>query len=241
MAHDQMVNAYRQGPAETFGALVDPATRADAITKMMQSTAPQDQNSLAHLVQYATPAQRQQLAAGTIQQMGSNPADKAAGFDMSRWQSNYNRMTQAAKDMMFGPGSDGALPDTLQESLDNLNVVQRSMGASAANKNFSNSSPTFAVTAALTALGAAAATGSVKGMVGAVAPLAVPAAAGRLMTSAPFVKWLTSTWGVNGLDVAQWAAHLGRLGAVSVADPSVAGLVTQLRQQLPEQLPPAAQ
>ena len=235
-AHDGMVTAYRapNGPAETFGDLVDPAKRADTITRMMQSTAPQDQNALAHLVQYATPEQRQQLAAGTIQQMGSNPADRGAGFDMTRWQGNYNRMTQTAKDMMFGPtGTQGGL----QDSLDNLNTVQRSMSASAANKNFSNTSPTYAVTTALASMTGALAAGKLGAALGAAVPLVAPSLAGRLMTSQPFVKWLTGTYGVNGLDAAQWAAHLGRLGAVAVADPGIADAVTQLRQQLPEQLP----
>jgi len=237
-AHDAMVTAYRApgGPAETLQQLMDPATRADRLTRMMQSTAPEDQASLGHLVQYATPAQRQQLAAGTIEQMGQNPADKDAGFDMTRWMSNYKRMTQPAKDMMFGPtGSAGSL----QGALDDLATVQRSMGASAANKNFSNTAPTFAINTALAAITGALAGGKIGAAAASTLPLVAPATTGKLMTSQPFVRWLTGTWGVNGNDAAQWAAHLARLGTVAKADPSVASLVSQLRQQLPDQLPAA--
>jgi hypothetical protein len=237
-AHDAMVSAYRapDGPAETFAALMDPARRSDRLTQMMQSTKPADQASLVHLMQYATPAQRQELAAGTIQQMGTT---KDGTFDMPTWFNNYKATSQPARDLMFGPGGPAG---SLQSDLNNLATVQRTMSESAAAKNFSNSAPTYAVISALTSLGALAGH-LVAGEPGLAAGTAIglggPIAAGRLMTSRPFVKWLTGTWGVNGADAAQWGAHLGRLAAVTQADPRVADLVTQLRQQLPTQLPTA--
>jgi hypothetical protein len=238
-AHDAMVSAYRapDGPADTFATLMDPARRSDRLAQMMQSTKPADQNALAHLVHYATPEQRQELAAGTIQQMGTT---KDGTFDMPTWFNNYKATSQPARDMMFGSGN---TVGSLQADLNNLATVQRTMSASSTAKNFSNSAPTYAVVAGLGALGdilGHLSGGEIGAAAGAAAGLAAPPALGRLMTSQPFVKWLTGTWGVNGADAAQWGAHLARLGTVAQADPKVAGLVAQLRQQLPDQLPPSA-
>jgi hypothetical protein len=139
--------------------------------------------------------------------------------------------------LMFGPGS---APGSLQRDLNNLETVQRTMSASSAAKNFSNTAPSYAVVTGLATLGDIAGhlwAGELGSATGLGIGLAAPPALGRLMTSQPFVKWLTGTWGVNGADAAQWARHLARLGTVAQADPRVAGLVTQLRQQLPDQLP----
>jgi hypothetical protein len=234
-AHDGMVTAYNapDGPAETFAALMDPARRADRLTTMMQSTKPADQNALAHLIHYATPAQQQELAAGTIQQMG---ASRDGTFDMPTWFNNYKQTSQPARDLMFGPRGVGSL----QTDLNNLATVQRTMSESAANRNFSNSAPTYAVVAALAALGDLGGhvmAGELGSAAGTAAGLFAPTLTGRLMTSQPFVRWLTGTWGINGASGAQWAAHLARLGTVAAADPAIAAQVAQLRQQLPDQLP----
>jgi hypothetical protein len=236
-AHDSMVAAYHapDGPADTFAALMDPARRADRLTTMMQSTKSEDQNALAHLVHYATPEQRQELAAGTIQQMGTT---KDGSFDMPTWFNNYKATSQNARDLLFGPGG---TQGSLQNDLNNLATVQRTMSASATAKNFSNTTPTYAVISGLTALGdilGHAYAGEYGSAAGIGLGLMAPPALGRLMSSQPFVKWLTGTWGINGADAAQWGAHLARLGTVAQVDPRVAGLVAQLRQQLPDQLPP---
>lgn len=235
-AHDSMVARYNapDGPAETFAALMDPARRADRLTTMMQSTKPADQDALAHLVHYATPEQRQELAAGAIQQMG---VTKDGTFDMPTWFNNYKATKQPARDLLFGPGGSQG---SLQNDLNNLETVQRTMSKSASAANFPNTAPTYAVIAGLGALGGLAGhvmSGDLGAAASALGGIAAPPALGRLMTSQPFVKWLTGTWAVNGADAAQWGAHLARLGAVAQADPKVASLVAQLRQQLPDQLP----
>jgi hypothetical protein len=235
-AHDSMVSAYNaeNGPAQTFADLMDPARRSDRLTTMMQSPKPIDQQGLAHLIHYATPEQRQELAAGTIQQMGTTRDNT---FDVATWLRNYKATSQTARDLMFGHASDAG---SLQTALNNLETVQRTASASANFTNSPKTAPSFAVIAALGMLGDVAghlAAGELGSALGATGTVVAPSVTGRLLSSPPFVKWLTGTFAVNGERAGQWAAHLARLGTVAEADPKVAGLVAQLRQQLPDQLP----
>jgi hypothetical protein len=234
--HDAMVERFNSGPGQTFADLANPDRRGNTIAKMMQSTAPGDAQSLGQLSLYASPAERQQLQAGVIQQLGSKPD---GSFDMPTWLQNYSKTTPTARNIMFGSDQ---TPGSLQYDLNNLATVQKTMGQSAAYRNFPNTAASLAVLSGLSSigthlmtgnLGAAAATGA--------GTFAMPYAAGRLMTSQPFTRWLAGTAGVNADTAGAWANHLARLGTVAQADPSVAGLVQQFRTQLPEQLPQSQQ
>jgi hypothetical protein len=239
-AHNAMVASYKAagGPAETFAELADPAKQASAITRLAQSTAPEDQVSLAHLMspQFSNVADRGTIRAGVLQQMGTK-SDQT--FDMPTWLRAYDRMPQPQKDLLFG--YQGA-PGSLQGDLGNLATVQRQMGSSAGYRNFPNTAPTIAMLNGIAAL----TTGVLSGDVGKAAMVGAstfggPWAAGKLLTSQPFVKWMAGTYGVNPASAAQWGSHLGRLAGVAEADPGIAHLVTQLRAQLPTAGPAAAQ
>jgi hypothetical protein len=229
--HDGMVSRYNApgGPAETFKELQNPDLRSNKLLTMTQSTAPGDAASLGQIVNYATPAQSQQLASGVLGQMGAKPDGT---FDMSTWLRNYGKVTPAARTMLFGPQDTG-----LQADLDNLVTVQRGMAQSAASKNFPNTAGALAVINAIGAIGGDIASGNLGAAVGAAgSTFAGPPMVGRLLSSQPFVRWLSGTAAVNP-NGAAWGDYLGRLGGVAVADPGIADAVTALRRKLPEQQP----
>ena len=183
---------------------------------------------MANLVTSANPAQRQTLSAGVIQNLGLKPDGT---FDPATFLQNYGKTTQNARDMLFGPAQGG-----IQGDLNNLATVQGTMAGSAANKNFSNTAPVLATINALGSLFTGLATGSAKAGLASLAPLAGSEGAGRVMSSRPFVQWLTGTYGVNPAAANAWTNHLARLGTVAVADPGLRDFVTQLRGALPEQI-----
>jgi hypothetical protein len=228
-----MVSRYNapDGPAQTFKELQNPDLRSNKILQMTQSTAPGDAASLGQLVTYATPAQRQQISAGVLNQMGTKPD---GSFDMATWMRNYGKTTDAARTMLFGPQDTG-----LQADLNNLATVQRSMSQSAASKNFPNTAGALAVINAIGAIGGELASGNVGAAAGAAGSTFVgPPTVGKLLSSQPFVRWLSGT-GTVSPNGAAWGEYLGRLAAVAKADPSIANEVSALRQKLPEQLPPS--
>jgi hypothetical protein len=238
--HDAMVSRYNApgGPAQTFKELQNPDLRSGKLLQMTQSTAPGDQASLGQVVTHASPAQRQQISAGVLNQMGTNPD---GSFSMSTWMRNYGKTTPAARTMLFGPQDTG-----LQADLDNLATVQRSMSQSAASKNFSNTAGAMGmlgIIGALGTMGAQVASGNLKAAGGtALSSFIGPPAVGKLLSSQPFVRWLSGAGTVNPANGAAWGQYLGRLGAVAQADPSIANEVQALRQKLPEQQPvPATQ
>jgi hypothetical protein len=214
--------------------LQNPDLRANKLLTMTQSTTPGDAASLGQLMNYASPAQARQISSGVLGQMGTRPDGT---FDMSTWLRNYGKTTDAARTMLWGPSDTG-----LQADLDNLATVQRSMSQSAGSKNFPNTAGTLAVITALGDMGADLMSGNVAGAARTgAATIGGPMLAGRLLTSQPFVRWLSGTAAVNP-NGAAWGDYLGRLGGVAVADPSIADAVTALRRKLPEQQPaPAAQ
>jgi hypothetical protein len=225
--HDAMVSRYNApgGPAETLRELQNPDARSDKLLRMTQSTAPGDAASLGQVVTYATPAQRQQISAGVLNQMGV----KADGtFDMGTWMRNYAKTTDAAKTMLFGPQDTG-----LQADLDNLATVQKTMSQSAANKNFSNTAGVLVIMNALAAAGGDLATGHLGAAATALGSnLVGPPLVGAMMSSRPFVRWLSGAGAVNPQNGAAWGEYLGRLAGVAQADPSIANQVAALRQQL---------
>ena len=233
--HDSLVSNYMAdgGPNDTMTRLSDPATNANALPRLAQSTATADQNSLMHLWSAASPEQKQEIQAGMIQKLGT-PAS-GADFDPATFARAYQKTTGGARDMVFGTQG-----TPLRDSLDNLMTVQKTVATSAANKNAPNTAPTLAIIAAMSGIAHYAMTGSPGQAAGvAASTFGAPWAAGKLMTSAPFVRWLSSTWGVNGARADQWARHLGRLGAVTAADPAMGDLVTRFRAGLPDTLPDA--
>jgi hypothetical protein len=224
--HDAMVAAYRPrtggGPSETFEKLMDSGTRADAVLKLTQSTRPEDQLATKWLVDpaYTTPAQQAQVRAGLINQMGIKPDGE---FDMATWARNYGRMQPPQKALLFGPGG-------LSDDLDNLATVQGGMRQSGTQANFSGTAATAATLAALSKM--AGADPFTAAGVGAAA-FGSPYLAARLMTSGPFVRWLSGAGAVGG---SNWGEHVARLGAVAAADPSISPLIDQLRAALPATL-----
>jgi hypothetical protein len=238
--HDAMVSRYNApgGPAQTFKELQNPDLRSNKLLQMTQSTAPGDQASLGQVVTYASPAQRQQMAAGVLNTMGTKPDGT---FDMTTWLRNYGKTTPAARTLLFGPKDTG-----LQADLDNLATVQRSMSQSAASKNFSNTAGAMGILGIINAIGAIG--GDIAGgHLGAAGGAGLtsfigPQTVGKLMSSQPFVRWLSGAGTVNPGNGAAWGEYLGRLAAVAKADPSIANEVQALRQKLPEQQPvPATQ
>ena len=231
--HDAMVSRYNapDGPAQTFKELQNPDLRGNKILNMTQSTAPGDAAGLGQIVTYATPAQRAQISAGVLNQMGTRPDGT---FDMGTWMRNYGKTTDAAKNMLFGTRDTG-----LQGDLDNLATVQRGMSQSAASKNFPNTAGALAVINAIGAIGGELAEGNVGGALGAAGSTFVgPPTVGKLLSSQPFVRWLSGTGSVNPASTGAWGEYLGRLAGVAKADPSIANEVQALRQKLPEQLQP---
>jgi hypothetical protein len=227
--HDAMVTRYNApgGPAETFRELQNPDLRSNKILNMTQSTAPGDAASLGQLVTYASPAQRQQISAGVLSQMGTKPD---GSFDMTTWLRNYGKTTQAARNMLFGPQDTG-----LQGDLDNLATVQRSMSQSAGSKNFPNTAGVLAVITALGEMGNSLLSGEIgsAAKVGA-ATFGGPIVAGKMLTSGPFVRWLSGAGAINPSGGA-WGEYLGRLAAVAKDDPSISNEVAALRQKLQPQ------
>src|SRR4029077_6129577 len=93
--NDAMVSRYNaeNGPAQTFKDLQNPDLRSNKLLQMTQSTTPGDAASLGQLVTYATPAQRAQISAGVLSQMGTRPD---GSFDMGTWLRNYGKTSDAA-------------------------------------------------------------------------------------------------------------------------------------------------
>jgi hypothetical protein len=235
--HDSYVTRYMadDGPASTMRTLADPGTGANRLTRMMQSSTPQDADSLAHLWSYANPGQQGEVRAGIIQQAGTMPDGT---WSPQTFLTNYGKMNQSAKDMVFGyQGS----PGSLQSDLDNFATVQQQMARSASQENRSRSGIALAIVSALNGIaghlvagepGAAAAAGATA--------FGGPWVAGKVMTSQPFTKWLTSTWGIQPGNAAAWGEHLARLATVAQLDPSIAPIVGQLHDTLAANPPAGA-
>src|SRR4029077_3602181 len=119
--HDAMVSRYNaeNGPAQTFKDLQNPDLRSNKLLQMTQSTTPGDAASLGQLVTYATPAQRAQISAGVLSQMGTRPD---GSFDMGTCLRNYGKHQGAPKSLIYGPQDIG-----LQADHANLETVQQSM------------------------------------------------------------------------------------------------------------------
>src|SRR5215469_6976253 len=133
------VAAYRANLSDTLTDLMDPALRSDRLTKLTQSTAPQDQNAIASLFAspYLSPGQRGELVGGFVNQLGTTGAKGAENFDMPTWLKNYNNMTSTAKATIFGnPGGQ------VRDALDQLATVQRQIQQSAIYRNTSNTAYT---------------------------------------------------------------------------------------------------
>ncbi len=141
-------------------------------------------------------------------------------------------MQPSSRDLLFGQGNPG-LPD----DLNNLATVMQSARDSAGMKGFSNTGAVLAVMGALSGVTQGVISGSPKAVLGSAALPFMGVPTGQLLTSRPFVRWLSGTYAVNPAAAGQWGAHLGRLGAVAQADPSIAGYIQQMRNQLPDQPP----
>jgi hypothetical protein len=233
MDHDSLVARYMapNGPNETMASLADPKTNAMALTRLATSTAPADAQSLMHLWSAASPAQQGEIQAGLIQRLGTPPS--GADFDPGVFLRNYQKTTDGARDLVFGPQG-----TPQRDALDNLMTVQRTLGTSAGYRGTSNTGAVLAAVNALSAMGGHLIAGAPGAAAGAgVGTFGGPWAAGKLLTSAPFSRWLAGTYGVNANQAGQWARHLGQLGAVSAADPAISDLVTRYRAGLPETLP----
>jgi len=78
--------------------------------------------------------------------------------------------------------------------------------------------------------------GNVGGALGAAGSTFVgPPTVGKLLSSQPFVRWLSGTGSVNPASTGSWGEYLGRLAGVAKADPSIANEVAALRQKLQPQ------
>jgi hypothetical protein len=219
------------GAGAVLGKLSDPATSADALMKMMRSTAPGSTQQLfslfSHVAQF-DPAAVGTLRSGIMQTMGETPE----GFDLAKFMQNYAKSQDQAKNIALG--------QPLIDNLDALKAVQDGVKASAASRNFSNTAGAVFGLTALGTAGSALVSGSPRAAAAALAAPVVPAIAGRLLQSAPAVRWLANAGLVNPASADQVATHMGRLASVAAADPSVAHLVGALPNLLNTAAPPAA-
>lgn len=167
------------------------------------------------------------VAASVLKKLGAaNPgAQDAAGeaFSVGTFLSNWNRLAPEAKAALFG----GNRYKGLAPELDDLVKVIQSLKGAEAVANTSNTARALTTITLMQALGGAF-LGTMAGgdqssaITGAAGALVAPRVAAKLITNPAFVKWLVADVTPNGI-----AAHIGRLAAISAADPGIKDEIDQ--------------
>jgi hypothetical protein len=227
--YDSYWRNWMNGPKGTIDALTADTTKANTIQSLMTQTTPKAQMDMANLWRLASPEQQGVIQAGVLKTMGDTPD----GFNMATFNTNWGKLNQPQRDLVFGSGA-GSLGD----SLNNLSTVQSSIRNAGTTRGHSNTGAvTYMLLSGLEGLGHAADLqfGTAAKKVGTA--LGGPWAAARLLQSRPFVNAVTGSWGLDP----SVAGNLGRAaGAVAVAgaaDPGITDLTNQYLQGLPREPP----
>jgi hypothetical protein len=231
--YNNTVSTFRSNLADPLSDLMDPAKRANRLISMARNTAPADQQAVANFFAspYLDPAQRGELVGGFINQLGAKGNVGSEAFDMPTWLGNYNAMSPTVKASIFGNTGSAT-----RDALDQLATVQGQVSQAGKRLNFSNTAYAVQILQALGALGtglAQAVTGNLKGAaVNLGGQLGGPLGAGKLLQSAPFVRWLSGTYGVDPANTTAVTAALARLSAIGANDPTIAPSIAQLKARL---------
>jgi len=140
-------------------------------------------------------------------------------FSVKEFMSNWSGMSDEAKDALFG----GKRYAEMRKGLDNLVEIASSFKGVERFANTSNSGKLMVTFMSLQALGGGllsmAAGGDLQtgGVAGAFAGVLAPRLAAKLITSPKFINWLTTP--ITNADAI--AGHMGRLTAITAADPSL--------------------
>ena len=183
-------------------------------------------SALTRMKRHFTKEEWDVVSASVLNQLGNaTPGmQDAAGdvFSINTFMTNWNRLAQEAKDALFGSAEN----KVMRQSLDDLVEVIGELRNIKRYANVSNTSGSIHTLLALNALGAsggALATGDVEGAgLGTIATVSgtilAPRLAAKLLTNPSFVTWL-STPVKEG--VSSVPAHIGRLSAISEANPEI--------------------
>lgn len=178
------------------------------------------------------------ISATVIQKMGfknfGNEADDA--FSFSRFVSNFQDISDEAKDAIFGAKS-----TELRQSLEELVVVFRAMNDNVRLRNHANTAGTAFQLEMFRALGMDI-TGMATDLAMGVAPVqasknlmgtmlgmvVMPNQVAKLLTNPDFVKWLATPIETR----AKIPAHIGRLSAIAAANPAISDAMQAFTQSL---------
>lgn len=180
------------------------------------------------------------VAATVIHRMGqATPgAQTAAGdaFSPATFLTNWNRMSQEARQALFG----GKRYAELRPALDRLARISASAKDAAKMANASGTGQTnFYMNIAqgsLPVMGYAA--GGVEGAaVGMAASYGGPYGLAKLMTNPKFVRWLSRGMQIEPTNYGSMAAHLGRLSLVAKTEGDIKGEIRQFLESMRAVLP----
>jgi hypothetical protein len=186
------------------------------------------------------------VASTVVQNLGRPSAGAAGavggeGFSINNFVTNYNKLSQTGRDVLFGSrGGGGANATSLQAELDNLVRVVDDLKALASAANSSKSAVNIQNAGTLTG-GAAAGTASVLTgnplpIVGYVSALGTMAGAGEMLTNPAFVRWLTRS--ATAATPAAQSASMTQLQNLAGTSPAIAEFVRQLAAPNPAEVAP---
>ena len=235
--YNAIISNYRQpgGIGDAITSLAKPETSADTIASRFLSGAKGDSRPLAYLRSQADPDDWDQIAGSMFSRLGlAKPgAQDATGqvFSPNTFLTNWNQLSDSGKNTLFGGTRFDGVRDDI-DYLSNLSAAQKS------GQEFANPSGTAraaGVAAVLGILASSLAHGDIgAGLATAAGSYALPWGGAQMMTSRPMLQWIRNA----ALSPAgSWNANIARLGSVAAADPSMKGIVGQLQQNLPQQLP----
>jgi len=234
-------NAYYSARMDRIEGVLDRVLgsnrQPEDIFKLVNPTNPDQAGKLTAVMRSLKPEERQVVTEAIVNRMGrASPGRQDASgdvFSSETFLTNWNRMSDRAKEQVFSDSS-------MRDSMDALAKVSENIRTG--SKVFQNPSGTAGSFAAysvysspLTAIGAGMAAGpaAAAGVVGAAAGSALSAyGAARLMTSPEFVRWLADSSRINAQTS---AAHLARLGVIynEAKDEGLKGALSDYLKALP--------
>ncbi len=176
------------------------------------------------------------IAASTLHRMGqAKPGASGAAdnlFSPETFLSNWKGMSREAREALFG----GTQYKQLDPQLKRLTRLSASLRDLNKTRNFSNTARAMGVLGLFSAAGgvagAAVGGGDWKSVAaGASIPLIAPYAAAKLLTHAPFVKWVADSQ-TKAINTKGWAGHIGRLTAIAHENPDIREEVHQFLSAL---------
>jgi len=225
-AFDRANNFYRDG-AKVIEESFDPLIKRDIPEQVYRSIFGPEVSKLKNypatqlnkLYKSLDPETQKVVSSEFVRRMGNANAGSQGlsgdTFSPATFMTNWNTMPETAKRVVFKDAG-------TRSALDDLATISASMKDKSAILNNSNTAGTSLMLQLMMAPLAGFAGGEMTGIGGAAGAAAAlsPAAAAKLMTSKPFIKWLTKT-ASDGTSEKALGANLGRLYAIAEANPEI--------------------